>query len=62
MIHYLQKLRANMSVKLHYLHSQSLGGESEDQRERFHRTIRVIEERYMGKRDRHMMGCCWRPP
>lgn len=59
-------LGANMSIKVHFLHSHldrfpdNLGDYSEEQGERFHQDIRTMEERYQGRWDRHMMAdYCW---
>ena len=61
-----QRLGCNMSVKLHYLDShldkfpENLGDVSDEQGERFHQDIKVMEERYQGKWDCHMMAdYCW---
>jgi hypothetical protein len=59
-------LGANMSIKVHYLHSHldrfpdNLGDFSEEQGERFHQDIKVMEERYQGRWDTRMMAdYCW---
>ena len=59
-------LGCNMSIKVHYLHShldyfpENLGDLSEEQGERFHQDIKVMEERYQGRWDIHMMAdYCW---
>nr|XP_047125236.1 uncharacterized protein LOC124807409 [Hydra vulgaris] len=59
-------LKANMSIKVHFLHSHldrfpdNLGSYSEEQGERFHQDIKVMEERYQGRLDTHMMAdYCW---
>lgn len=56
----------NMSIKVHFLHSHldrfphNLGDLSEEQGERFHQDMKVMEERYQGRWDRHMMAdYCW---
>ena len=61
-----QEMKANMSIKVHFLHShldrfpKNLGNFLEEQGERFHRDIKVVEERYQGRWDRHMMDdYCW---
>ncbi|XP_071052774.1 uncharacterized protein [Onthophagus taurus] len=66
MLKKFQKLGVNMSVKLHYLHSHldkfpdNLGDYSEEQGERFHQDIKIMEERYKGRWDHHMMAdYCW---
>ena len=62
----LQELGCKMSVKIHYLHShisdfpENLGDVSEEQGERFHQDIKVIEQRYQGRWDSNMMAdYCW---
>lgn len=59
-------LGANMSIKLHFLHSHldrfpnNLGDYSEEQGERFHQDLKVMEERYQGRWNSHMMAdYCW---
>lgn len=59
-------LGCNMSIKIHYLHShldrfpENLGDVSEEQGERFHQDISIMEERYQGRWDTHMMAdYCW---
>ena len=59
-------LGSRMSIKLHYLFShldyfpENLGDVSEEQRERFHQDIKMMEERYQGRWDAHMMSdYCW---
>ena len=61
-----QEMGANMSIKIHFLHShldrfsENLSDFSEEQGERFHQDIKVMEERYQGRWDRHMMvDYCW---
>lgn len=55
-------LGANISIKLHFLHShlnrfpENLGNYGEEQGERFHQDLKVMEERYQGRWDRHMMA------
>ena len=55
-----------MSIKIHYLFShldrfpENLWELSEEQGERFHQDIKVMEERYQGRWDTHMMAdYCW---
>ena len=54
-----QEIGANMSIKVHFLHShldrfpENLGDFLEEQGERFHQDIKVMEERYQGRWDRH---------
>ena len=62
----LRGLRCRMSIKLHYLHSHlnkfqdSLRDVSEEQGERFHQDIKVMEDRYQDRWDLHMMSdYCW---
>ena len=59
-------LGCNMSIKIHYLYNhldyfpKNLGDVSEEQGERFHQDIRVMEERYQGRWDAAMMAdYCW---
>ena len=56
----------NMSIKIHFLFShldqfpENLGDVSDEQGERFHQDIKVMEERYQGRWDMHMMAdYCW---
>ena len=55
-------LGARMSIKLHYLFGhldyfpENLGDVSEEQGERFHQDIKIMEERYQGRCDAHMMS------
>lgn len=48
-------LGCNMSIKLHFLHShlanfqENLGDVSDEQGERFHQDLKVMEERYQGR-------------
>ena len=54
MLKAFQKLGCNMSIKVHFLFSHldrfpdNLGGVSDEQDERFHQDIEVMEERYLG--------------
>ena len=55
-----------MSVKVHFLHShldkfpENLGDVSDEQGERFHQDLKVMEDRYQGRWDTHMMAdYCW---
>ena len=55
-----------MSITLQYLHNHldrfadNLGDVSEEQGERFHQDIKVMEDRYQGRWDSHMMSdYCW---
>lgn len=56
---------ARMSLKMHFLNSHfdffppNLGAESDEQGERFHQDIAVIEKRYEGFWDQGMMGDYW---
>ena len=61
-----RNLQCNMSVKAHFLHShldyfpENLGALSEEQGERFHQDIKVIEKRYQGKWNISMIAdYCW---
>ena len=62
----LRSLGCRMSIKLHYLHSHldtfsdNLRDVSEEQGERFHQDIKVMEDMYQGRWDSHMMSdYCW---
>ena len=61
MLSKFQSLGAKMNIKIHYLFShldrfpENLGELSEEQGERFHQDIKVMEERYQGRWDTHMM-------
>ena len=66
MLRNFQALSSRMSIKLRYLFShldyfpKNLGDVSEEQGERFHQDIKIMEERYQGKWDAHIMsGYCW---
>ena len=54
-----------MSNKLHYLFShldyfpENLSDLSKEQGERFHQDIKMMEERYQGRWDAHMMSDYW---
>ena len=55
-----------MSIKMHFLSSHldyfpdNCGDLSEEQGERFHQDIRVMEERYQGRWDVNMLAdYCW---
>ena len=55
-----------MSIIVHFLFSYleqfpaNLGDVSDEQGERFHQDIKVMEDRYQGHWDTHMMaGYCW---
>ncbi|XP_069623312.1 uncharacterized protein [Ranitomeya imitator] len=59
-------LGCNMSIKLHFLHChlanfpENLGAVSDEQGERFHQDLKVMEDRYQGRWDVHMMAdYCW---
>ena len=58
----LQDLGCQMSIKVHYLHSHlskfpaNLGDVSEEQGERFHQDVKVMEERYQGQWNCNMMA------
>ena len=60
------KLGCNMSVKVHFLHShleyfpENLGALSEEQSERFHQNIKIMEKRYQGRWNVNMIAdYCW---
>jgi len=59
-------LGTNMSIKVHFLHSHldrfpvNSGDYSDEQGERFHQNIKIMEDRYQGRWDRRMMAdYCW---
>lgn len=59
-------LGCNMSIKVHFLNShlhqfpENLGAVSDEQGERFHQDLMVMEERYQGRWDKNMMAdYCW---
>ena len=58
----LRGLECRMSIKLHYLHSHldkfsdNLEDVRAEQGERFHKYIKVMEDRYQGRWDSHMMS------
>jgi hypothetical protein len=62
-----QKLRCNVSLKIHFLHSRSnifpenCGAVSDEHGERFHQDISLVEKRHQGKRNCVMLdfgkGC-----
>ena len=59
-------LLCNMSVKVHFLYSyldyfpENLGAFSEEQGERFHQDIKVMEKRYQGRWNISMIAdYCW---
>ena len=61
-----QRLGANMSIKVHFLHNHldwfpaNCGDVSDEQAERFHQDIKEMENRYPGRWDARMMaGYCW---
>jgi len=61
-----RNLGTNMSLKIHYLHSHldrftyNLGEFSEEHGERFHQDMKVMEDRYQGRWNTHMMAdYCW---
>ena len=55
-------LGCNMSIKLYFLHwylakfLENLGAASDEQGKRFHQDLKVMEERYQGRWDAHMMA------
>ena len=61
-----REIGANMSIKVHFLHShldrfpENCGDVSDEQGERFHQDIKVMEEWYRGRWDKRMMAdYCW---
>ena len=66
MLRNFQAFGLRMSIKLHYLFShldyfpENLGDVSEEHGEGFHQDIKMMEERYQGRLDAHMMSdYCW---
>ena len=66
MLQKFEKLGCLMSLKLHFLKSHldffppNLGAVSDEQGERFHQDIRVMERRYQGSWNVSMIGdYCW---
>lgn len=62
----LHKMGINMSYKIHFLHAhldefpENLGAFSEEQGERFHQDIKVMETRYQGNCSVNMLAdYCW---
>ena len=61
MVDSFQKLKYSMSLKLHFMDSQveyfpeNLGDYIEEQDERFHQDIKVMEQRYQRRWDENMM-------
>ena len=66
MLKSFESLRCNMSIKVHFLFShlssfpENLGSVSDEQGERFHQDIKIMEESYQGCWDVNMMAdYCW---
>ena len=66
MLENFRKLGALMSIKIHFLFSHlehfpaNLGDVSDEQGERFHQDIKIMEDRYKGRWDVKMMSdFCW---
>ena len=66
MLFKFQRLRAKMSIKIHYFFShldrfpENLGDLSEEQGERFHQDITIMKENCQGRWDNYMMAdYCW---
>ena len=66
MVDSFQKLKCLMSLNLHFMDShvkyfrENLGNYNEEQRERFHQDIKVMEPQYQGRWDENMMAdYCW---
>jgi len=66
MLKAFHKLGCNVSIKVHYFFShldwfpENLGHVSEEQGERFHQDLKIMEERYQGRWDVNMMAdYCW---
>ena len=61
-----QDIGANMSIKVHSLHSyldkflDNYSDVSDEQGERFHQDIKTMEDRYQGRWDKQIMAdYCW---
>ena len=61
-----QQLGCNMSIKIHFLFSHldqfpdNLGDHSDEQGERFHQDLKVMEDRYKERWDSSMLADhCW---
>ena len=59
-------LGCRVSLKIHFLHSHldyfpdNLGAYSDEMGERMHQDLKIMEKRYQGRWDQHMMGdYCW---
>ena len=58
----LPDIGANMSIKVHFLHSHldkflhNCGAMSDEQREQFHKDIKIMEECYQGRWAKRMMA------
>ena len=58
----MKDMGCNMSTKVHYLHNfldwflENLDDFSGKQGEKFHQDIKMMEERYQGRRDCNMMA------
>ena len=55
-----------MSLEMHFLHSHldyfqdNLDAYSDEMRERMHQVLKLMEKRYQGRCDQHIMGdYCW---
>ena len=66
MLNNYRDIGANMSIKVHFLHShldrfpENCGDVSGEQGECFHQDIKEMEERYQGRWDTTMMSdYCW---
>ena len=66
MLNNYRDIGANMSIKVHFLHShldrfpENCGDVSDEQGERFHQDIKEMKERYQGRWDTTMMSdYCW---
>lgn len=66
MLKNLRSINVSVSYKLHFLNAhlddfpENLGAVSEEQGERFHQDIKIMEKRYQGRWDVNMMAdYCW---
>ena len=66
MVEYFGKMGCLMNYQLHFLHNhldsfpENCGYYSEEQGERFHQDVKVMEKRYQGRWDTSMLAdYCW---
>lgn len=65
MLSNLQELGPNVSIEINILHlhlkrfPQNRGDLGDERCERFHQDFRIMEDRYQGLKDTHMIADCW---